>query len=101
MKDDRNNSNRDRWARFRFSVIGPLLSAPPEKGELSAELLRLAGKTYKHPISGTGVKFGLSTLERWYYAAREATDPVGVLRNRLRKDAGGCRASNCLDLNRG
>jgi len=89
MKDDRNNSNRDRWAHFRFSVIGPLLSAPPEKGELSAELQRLAGKTYKHPISGTGVIFGLSTVERWYYAAREATDPVEALRNRLRKDAGG------------
>ena len=23
-----------RWARFRFSIVGPLLSAPPEKGDL-------------------------------------------------------------------
>ena len=88
MKDNRDIGTRDRWAQFRFSVIGPLLAAPPEKGELRPELQRLAAKGYQHPITGTGVHFGLSTLERWYYAAREATDPVGVLRNRLRKDAG-------------
>jgi hypothetical protein len=27
-----------RWARFRFSIIGPLLSSPPESGELKAAL---------------------------------------------------------------
>jgi len=77
-----------RWARFRFTVIGPLLSAPPERGQLHDELARLAAKSYKHPISGVGVRFGLSTLERWYYAARDAADPLGALKNRLRKDAG-------------
>lgn len=88
MKDNRDICKADCWAQFRFSVIGPLLAAPPEKGELRPELQRLAAKVYQHPITGTGVRFGLSTVERWYYAAREATDPVGVLRNRLRKDAG-------------
>jgi transposase InsO family protein len=78
----------DRWARFRFTVIGPLLSAPPERGQLHDELVRLASKSYRHPISGVGVRFGLSTLERWYYAARDAADPLGELKNRLRKDAG-------------
>ncbi len=33
-----NTQNADtahaRWARFRFSIIGPLLSAPPDKGAL-------------------------------------------------------------------
>jgi len=77
-----------RWARFRFSVIGPLLSAPPERGQLHEELTRLASKSYRHPISGVGVNFGLSTLERWYYAARDAADPLGALKNQLRKDAG-------------
>lgn len=62
MKDDRDISNRERWAYFGFSVIGPLLSAPPEPGELRAELERLAARTYKHPINGNGVVFGLSTL---------------------------------------
>ena len=77
-----------RWARFRFSVIGPLLSAPPQRGQLREELARLASKSYRHPTSGVGVRFGLSTLERWYYAARDAADPLGALKNRLRKDAG-------------
>jgi len=30
--------------------------------------------------------FGLSSLERWYYAARKAADPVATLKNRLRGD---------------
>ena len=25
---------RDRWARLRFSIVGPLLAAPPQPGEL-------------------------------------------------------------------
>jgi hypothetical protein len=29
---------RDRWARLRFSIIGPLLAAPPAAGELQAAL---------------------------------------------------------------
>jgi len=81
-------SRAERWARFRFSVIGPLLSAPPERGQLHEELARLAARSYQHPISGAGICIGLSTVERWYYAARDAADPLRVLRNRVRKDAG-------------
>jgi transposase InsO family protein len=32
--------------------------------------------------------FGFSTIERWYYQARDAIDPVGALRNRVRCDRG-------------
>jgi transposase InsO family protein len=88
MHDERDISRAERWARFRFSVIGPLLSAPPEGGQLRVELARLAAKTYQHPINGAGIRIGLSTVERWYYAARDAADPLGTLRNRVRKDAG-------------
>ena len=88
MNGEHDISKRDKWARFRFSVIGPLLCAPPQQGELRAELARLAAKRYRHPITGTEARFGLSTLERWYYAAREAADPIETLKNRLRKDAG-------------
>lgn len=77
---------RDRWARLRFSIIGPLLAAPPAPGELHGALRLLATKTWRHPVSGLDVAFGVSTLERWYYAARRANDPVAVLRNRLRGD---------------
>jgi putative transposase len=84
----------DRWARLRFSIIGPLLAAPPAPGELQAALAELATKAWHHPLSGTPLRFGISTIERWYYAARNAKqDSVGALRPRLRKDAG---QSRCL-----
>jgi putative transposase len=88
MHEDRSVSPAERWAHFRFSVIGPLLSAPPEPGQLRADLAQVVSKTYRHPISGARVCFGLSTVERWYYAARDAADPLGALKNRVRKDAG-------------
>ena len=77
---------RDRWARLRFSIIGPLLAAPPTPGELHRALRQLAAKTWRHPISGLDVEFGVSTLERWYYAARRACDPVAALKDRVRGD---------------
>jgi len=79
---------RDRMARLRFSIIGPLLAAPPAPGSLQAELVLLSSKTWRHPVSGFDVAFGVSTLERWYYAARRAHDPVAALKDRLRGDVG-------------
>jgi len=79
---------RDRWARLRFAIIGPLLAAPPGAGELHEALTVLAAKTWRHPFTGLDVRFGVSTLERWYYAAKKAADPVQVLRNQVRHDIG-------------
>jgi putative transposase len=81
-------SQRDRWARLRFSIIGPLLAAPPAPGELQGALAALCAKVWRHPLTGLDVRFGVSTLQRWYYAARRASDPVAVLKNRLRDDVG-------------
>ena len=44
------DSPQTKWARFRFSLIGPLLAAPPGKGGLRAELMALAKKQWIHPI---------------------------------------------------
>jgi putative transposase len=78
-----------RWARFRFSVIGHLLAAPPGKGELAGAIAALAERTWHHPISGEPTRFGFSTIQRWYYRAlKEKSDPVGSLRRKLRADAG-------------
>ena len=77
-------SQRDRWARLRFVIIGPLLAAPPPAGELHSALALLAAQTWRHPATGLDTTFGLSSLERWYYAARKAADPVATLKNRLR-----------------
>ncbi len=83
------------WAHLRFSVVGPLLSAPPRPRELKAAIEALAEKTWLHPVTGEPVRFSSSTIERWYYQARrERLDPVGVLRRRVRKDAGRCSALN-------
>ena len=81
--------SHERWARFRFSVIGPLLAAPPERGELQEQLKDLAAKNWQHPITGQRVQFGLSTIERWFYTARnEKKDPVQALRRKIRSDQG-------------
>lgn len=77
-------SQRDALARPRFSIIGPLLAAPPQAGELHTALGLLATKTWRHPSFGLDVSFGLSTRERWYDAARQADDPVAALKDRLR-----------------
>ena len=79
----------ERWAHLRFAVIGWLLAAPPEKGALKAALVGLASRTWQHPTTNEPVRFGFSTIERWYYRAlRERTDPVGILRRKVRADAG-------------
>jgi putative transposase len=84
--------DRDRWARLRFAIIGPLLAAPPPKGELQAMLRALSARTWQHPVSGQPIRFGVSTLERWYLTARRAKlDPVSALRTRIRTDAGRSR----------
>jgi len=83
IKDD-----PDRWARLRFSIIGPLFSAPPSKGGLCKALEVLAEKNWTHPVNGTTIRFSFATIERWYYAARKANDPVSALRRLPREDAG-------------
>lgn len=86
---DGNARGDKRWANFRFSIIGPLLAAPPDKGALQAELAQLAGKQWQHPVTGEWVRFGVSTIERWYYRALKAPkNPVGVLARKIRQDSG-------------
>jgi hypothetical protein len=69
------------WARFRFSVVGALLSAPHGRGELATTLHELAAKTWTHPITGHEVRFAFATIERWYYRARRAVknERIGVV----------------------
>jgi transposase InsO family protein len=80
-----------RWARFRFSIIGPLLSAPPDNGELKHALAELSKKQWRHPTTGHPISFSLSTLERWLYRARRSHDPIHALRIKRRSDAAHCR----------
>jgi putative transposase len=97
LTDREDRADRDRWARLRFAIIGPLLAAPPAKGELQGMLRDLSSRSWQHPVSGQPVRFGMSTLERWYLAARRARqDPVAALKTRIRADAGHSRALSPL-----
>jgi putative transposase len=83
------NTTSAQWARFRFSVVGSLLSSPPAPGALKPAIQLLAGKTWSHPVSKRNVQFAAATIERWYYTARRRhDDPVGALRRAVRKDRG-------------
>jgi putative transposase len=80
--------SHERWAHLRFAVVGPLLASPPPLGQLQAELARLAGRVWQHPISGEPVRFAGSTIERWFYKARAGANPVSVLQRQRRRDSG-------------
>ena len=82
-------SKKARWAEFRFSVVGRLLSSPPERGELQGILEALAGRHWKHPMTGEPTTYGKSTIERWYYQClKEQKSPITVLRRKIRHDKG-------------
>ncbi len=84
---NRTDSNQARWARFRFSVVGPLLTSPPESGELKKLLETLSKKQWRHPMTDAPVFFSVSTIERWFYQAKKTQDPVNALRTKRREDA--------------
>lgn len=77
------------WALARFSIIGPLLARRPAVGQLEQAIAALAEQAWEHPTEpDRHVRFGFSTIERWYYIARTAADPVAALCRAVRRDAG-------------
>jgi len=88
MTEDLTLRGTQRWAQFRFSVVGPLLSSPPGRGELGKELSSLAARTWRHPIDGGPLQPTARTIEAWFYQARDQHDPVWALRRKRRSDGG-------------
>ncbi len=80
------------WGELRFSIVGGLLASPPEEGKLVEEILKLARRSYQHPFKEKEISFGASTIERWYYKAANADDPLKALERKRRSDAGLNRA---------
>jgi len=76
------------WAALRFSIIGGLLARPPQKGELGGRLQALANDRYRHPSKDEWVRFGASTIERWYYRALKTQNPLSALGRKIRSDDG-------------
>ncbi len=78
----------DKWALFRFSVVGGLLAKPPAKGELQKELRQLARQRYVHPVHNRLTVFHFSTIESWYYRAKNPQYPILALSRKVRSDIG-------------
>ena len=91
MTQPNSRQHRQRWALLRLEVIGHLLASPPADGALQAALKALAQSTWRHPLTGADVRFGFSTIERWYLRARKHPDPVAQLTAQARADAGAQR----------
>jgi putative transposase len=79
---------RVRWARLRFEIIGTLLASPPEGGELKRRLEELAARAWRHPTTGEVVRFSFKTIERWFYCAKNAQDPMEALARKVPSHAG-------------
>lgn len=79
---------RVRWARLRFSIVGPLLAQPAISGELGEQIHKLSQRPWRHPTTGEAVCFSAKTIERWYYAARSEQDPIRALERKVPKHAG-------------
>ena len=76
------------WAEFRLAVVGHLVVGDLDRSQLGVELKSLSAKKWKHPITGTRVTFGYSTIERWSYIV--LNNPKARLRalSKRRCDAG-------------
>jgi len=87
MDDGDDAKTARRLALLRFAIIGDLLAAPPERGELATALRDLARRPWSLP-DGSPRRFAFSTIEDWFYKARHATDPVSALTPVPRSDRG-------------
>jgi putative transposase len=79
---------RMRWARLRFQILGPLLAAPADEGDLKTRLLDLAARQWRHPTTNEAVRFSFKTIERWWYCARSTDDPLTALARKVPSHAG-------------
>ncbi len=77
-----------RWARLRFQILGTLMAAPADDGELKVRIEALAARAWRHPTTGESIRFSFKTIERWWYIARDAEDPFAALARKVPSHAG-------------
>jgi putative transposase len=82
---------RDRWARLRFSIIGPLLAAPPAPARCTA-LATLAAKHLAPSHLRPGRTLGAVDDRALVLRRRSAADPVAVCATGLRGPSAASRA---------
>ena len=76
-------------ALFRSGIIGALVRRDLTRGELAVAIRALAADRYRPPGRSATKRFGISTLERWYYAYRRGG--LAALRSSPRSDRGRAR----------
>ncbi len=86
MDELKPKSHQEAVAVFRHGVLGAVTQAKLDKGELRAALEELATKAFLPPRSKTTKRYGISTLERWYYAYQRRG--LAGLKPRSRSDKG-------------
>jgi transposase InsO family protein len=86
MKDLKPVSTREAVAVFRAEIVGALTRQRLAHGELKARLRELAKVRYRPPGADSTRTFGVSTLERWYYAYKN--DGLEGLLPKARSDRG-------------
>jgi putative transposase len=84
-----NEDDRQKWALWRYAILGPLVSMRLEHGDLRERLAEAAAKQYERPFDGRLVQISARTLETWYY--RYHSGGLAALAPRIRKDRGRAR----------
>ncbi|MCA9539731.1 MAG: helix-turn-helix domain-containing protein, partial [Myxococcales bacterium] len=77
-------------ALFRAMLLGDVLASDLGRGELATRLRALSEQRFRPPGSDTTRRYGVSTLERWYYAY--CADGLAGLRPAPRSDRGHAKA---------
>lgn len=80
-----NEQQRRAIALWRFSILGPIVSARLEHGDRKQCFVGAAQRVYQHP-DGRSVRLSPRTIEDWYY--RWLAHGLGGLEPRTRADAG-------------
>ncbi len=76
-------------ALFRAEIVGAISHREMSRGELALAIRGLAQSRYRPPGRRASKQFGISTLERWYYAYRRGG--LEALRPSPRSDRGRAR----------
>jgi putative transposase len=63
-----NHDERRKIALWRYSILGPLVSARLEYGDRREHFLHAAQRLYDHPLGEKKVRVSPRTIEDWYYA---------------------------------
>jgi transposase InsO family protein len=82
---DPGHDDRTRWALWRFSILGPLVSARLEHGERRLLFAEISGRTHLAP-DGSAVSLSARTIEGWYYAWKKRG--LEALKGSSRSDLG-------------